>query len=381
VTRHIAVLTGKRGGFGAMKPMLHAIMEDSELRLSLIVTDQHLNPIFGKTISEIRREFPIAAEIDISQSDGSALARSRALGACLLEMSSALHSIRPDILVLYGDRGEVLASALAAIHLDIPIAHIQGGDRTGNVDESMRHALTKLAHLHFASTEESAVRIRKMGEEEWRIHVVGDSHVDQITAGNYSSPEVVRDRYRLQCEDRPILFLLHPETVVQRDSYTDAKAALGAVLAREKRTIVVFPCSDHGYEGIIAAIKEIEGRQGVSVHQNIDAPDFWGLMAMASVMVGNSSAGLIEAPYFRLPAVNIGRRQRGRQRAENVIDCDYGEEAVTQALSSALDDAETARRVAQTGRPFGDGLAFRRIVDKLKSVELGQRLLEKQITY
>lgn len=163
--RHIAVLTGKRGGYGAMKPLLHAIDNDPHFRLSLIVTDQHVNPRFGATATEIVRDFKIASAVDMEQEDGSALARARALGLCLNRMPGVLNELRPDILILYGDRGEVLATALASIHLGIPIAHLQGGDLSGNVDELMRHAMTKLSHLHFPSTLESANRIRGMGRK------------------------------------------------------------------------------------------------------------------------------------------------------------------------------------------------------------------------
>jgi GDP/UDP-N,N'-diacetylbacillosamine 2-epimerase (hydrolysing) len=378
---HIAVLTGKRGGYGAMKPMLRLIDKDPELRLSLIVTDQHLNPAFGATVSEVERDFDIAARVDMGQLSDTPVERARALGRCLELMAGTLAKLSPDILVLYGDRGEVLATATAALHLGIPIAHVQGGDRSGNADELMRHAVTKLSHLHFPSTEESAERLSRLGEEPWRIHVVGDNHVDAIVAGDYTPAETLRQRFDIPSDERPIIVLQHPETTRVRDHYADMKAILDPVLARGRRTLIVYPCSDHGYEGIVRAIHEVAGRPGVSVHRNIDAPDFWGLMSIAGVMVGNSSAGLIETPYFRLPAVNVGERQNGRAHADNVAHCEASRDDVMRALSAALDDRAFAQRVSDCGQPFGDGKAGARIVAALKSTRRDVRLMDKQITY
>lgn len=379
--RHIAVLTGKRGGYGAMKPLLRAIDTDPLLQLSLIVTDQHVNPRFGATATEVARDFKIAAVVDMEQADGSAVARARALGLCLNRMPDVLNELRPDILVLYGDRGEVLATAIAAIHLGIPIAHLQGGDLSGNVDELMRHAMTKLSHLHFPSTAASAERIRRMGEEEWRIHVVGDNHVDPIVAGDYSDERTVRQRYGIAGAEMPIIVLQHPETTRRRDHYADMRGLLDAVLGCGRRTIIVYPCSDQGYDEIVRAIREVESHPGVSVHQNIDAPDFWGLLAIAGAMVGNSSAGLIETPYFKLPAINVGQRQLGRMHAENVIHCDADHDSVAGALATAMEDPGFRKRVSHCSRPFGDGLAWQRVVEVLRTVTIDADLLNKRMTY
>lgn len=377
--RHIAVLTGKRGGFGAMKPLLRAMERDPDIRLSLLVTDQHVNPTFGATIAEIEREFTVAAAVDMEQTDGSPRSRSRALGVCLTKMADVLANLSPDILILYGDRGEVLATAIAAVTLRIPIAHLQGGDVSGNVDEVMRHAMTKLAHLHFPSTETSRRRILALGEEVWRVQVVGDNHIDLIVAGEYTDAATVRTRLNIPADEAPIVVLLHPETTRVRDGYTDMRNVLEAVLSEGRRTFVIYPCSDHGYEDIIRAILEFENRSGVSVHKNVDAPDFWGLLAIAAVMVGNSSAGLIETPYFRIPAINVGERQHGREHGNNTIHCGYEYGELRAALDYALRNAEFRAAAATCTRPFGDGSAWRRIVERLKSVELEHGLLDKRL--
>jgi UDP-N-acetylglucosamine 2-epimerase (non-hydrolysing)/GDP/UDP-N,N'-diacetylbacillosamine 2-epimerase (hydrolysing) len=364
-----------------MKPMLRVIEEDPELELLLMVTDQHLNPQFGATIGEVEADFRVAAGIDMEQVDGSPSARVTALGTCLSKMAKALQDLVPDIIVLYGDRGEVLVTAIAALNMGIPIAHLQGGDRSGNVDELMRHSLTKLAHLHFPASEEGAARIRGLGEEEWRIDVVGDNHVDSIVAGEYTDAKTLAQRFDLRNGEKPIVVLQHPETTRVRDNHADMQSTLDAILERGRRTIVVYPCSDQGYEDIVRAIESRRGHPGLSVHKNIDAPDFWGLLSNAAAMAGNSSAGLIETPYFPIPAINLGERQIGRLHAENVIHAEFGKESVAAALDTALEDEAFASTVARCSRPFGDGSAYRRIVDRLKQVELGERLLTKSMTY
>ncbi len=379
--RHIAVLTGKRGGYGAMKPMLRALEDDPDICLSLLVTDQHVSQKFGATIAEVQRDFPVAAAVDMEQTDGSPRARSRALGVCLTRMSDVLADLAPDILVLYGDRGEVLATALAAVTLRIPIAHLQGGDVSGNVDELMRHAVTKLSHLHFPSTQASGRRILAMGEEAWRVEVVGDNHIDLIVAGDFTDATTVRERYGLAEGEAPLIVLLHPETTRLRDGYRDMCNVLDAVLAEKRRAIAVYPCSDHGYEEIVRALHAYEGRSGLSVHKNIDTPDFWGLLSIAGAMIGNSSAGLIETPYFRIPAINLGERQRDREHGKNVIHCGFELAELRGALDRALHDPAFRGVVADCTQPFGDGQAWRRIVERLKCTPLDGVLLDKRLSY
>jgi GDP/UDP-N,N'-diacetylbacillosamine 2-epimerase (hydrolysing) len=379
--RHIAVLTGKRGGYGAMKPMLHLIDDDPDLHLSLVVTDQHLNPKFGETITEVEKEFNVAAKVEMDQSDDTGLKRSQALGQCLSNMAETLDHLRPDILVLYGDRGEVLVSATAALHMGIPVAHLQGGDLSGNTDELMRHSITKLSHLHFPSTQESADRIQGMGEDAERIHVVGDNHVDAIVAGCYLAPEKAREQYSIAEGENPIIVLYHPETTRVRNHYEDMCGILDAVLSRKKRTLIIYPCSDAGYDGVVKAIKQFQDMPNVTTHQNIEAPDFWGLMAIADVFVGNSSAGLIETPYFGLPAINIGERQLGRKHSENLTHCGISSIEVSRALETTLND-EVFRGIAQNCTlPFGNGMAGSRIVDVLKNVKVDANLTNKRMTY
>ena len=192
--KRICVWSGKRGGFGALTPTMQAIRDHPDLELQLVVTDQHLYDRFSRTVREVEEQFPISAAIDMGQSGDSNQDRAQAIGRCLEQSAAVLAELKPDILLVIGDRGEVFAACIAAHNLRIAIAHVQGGDVSGSLDEPVRHAITKLAHIHLPSTASSAERIRRMGEEDWRIHVVGDTHVDQILLGSATPAEDLQQR-------------------------------------------------------------------------------------------------------------------------------------------------------------------------------------------
>lgn len=381
--RKIAVLTGKRGGFGALIPFFQEADRDPEVALTVIATDMHLSTAFGDTIREVKQWSRNVVTVPMEQQDSRPVSRAMALGQALSGMAQALDRIRPDILVVLGDRGETLATATAAIHLGVPLAHIQGGDLSGNVDEAMRHAITKLSHIHFPATQDSARRIAGLGEEDWRIHVVGDPHVDRIVSGEYTSGSEVRRRYNIGSNEPFALVLFHPETIGNpEESGPMMDEIMKAIVARRMRTLVVYPCSDHGYKGIVDVIDSHARTPGVTTHKNIEAVDFWGLQAEAAVFVGNSSAGLIEAPYFNLPVVNVGNRQQGRARWKNVIDAPATASALSTALAQAVDPAFKKSLSADTApRPFGTGQACRQMLQVLKKVDLSPRLMHKRMTY
>ena len=379
--RKVMVLTGKRGGFGAMKPMLRLLRDDPVFELQLVVTDQHLNQRFGRTITEVEREFRIAAGVDMQQRDGSGLGRARALGVCAERMADVLGQLKPDICLLYGDRGEVLATAMVATALGIPIGHLQGGDVSGSVDEQVRHAITKLSHLHFPSTPESAGRILKMGEEPWRVVVTGDHHLDLIVAKEYALRDEVARATGIDPEQPVIVVLQHSETTAPEQAYQQMVETLHAVRHTGLQAVVVYPCSDVGYEGVVRAIEELAFGPQFHIFKNLDAHIFWGLLSIANVLLGNSSAGIIESPYFCLPTVNIGRRQENRTHSENVVHVEHARDAIKSALDKVLFD-KTFRASARSCRQvYGDGNAGLRTVTAIRDIPLDSRLLVKRMMY
>ena len=375
------VLTGKRGGYGSMRPMLLQMKHDKEIILQLVVTDQHVSRKFGNTITEIKKDFEIAAEVDMEQDSGDSVSRAAALGRCLTGMALVMHDLKPDLIVLYGDRGEVLSSAVAATTMGIPIAHIQGGDVTGSVDEQMRHALTKLSQLHFPSNKESAERIIRMGEDAWRVNVVGDNHIDSIVSNEYLSSEDVLKRLGLDLNKKIFVVLQHSETTDPESSYSQMRETMLAINEFNVQKVIIYPCSDSGYEGIIKAIDEYAIGEGCQVKVNLDANVFWGLLNISTVLIGNSSAGIIEAPLFYLPVVNIGRRQEGRLRSNNIIDVTHDRVDIEDAINFAISDKKFISSIRKTKGPYGDGTAGKRIVELIKEVTIDKKLLVKNINY
>ena len=380
-SRTICVVNGKRGGFNALLPTMRAIADDRALRLQVLLTDMHLSPTFGRTLDYASSLIDVTRAVPIDQAGSSPVQRTEALGRALTRIATALDELRPDIVLLLGDRSETLTAAFAAVQLRIPVAHVQGGEISGNIDGIQRHAITKLAHLHFAETEQARRRLVRLGEEPWRVTRVGAPYIDFIRLRLYTPAAEVRAKFGLGADEPFLLVLMHPVTTEPERSKPHMTQVLDAVAATGLRAIVAYPCSDQGYQGIIDAIEERRGERQFSVHRNIPAEDFIGLEATAAALVGNSSAGIYEAPYVFCPCVNIGKRQHGRERERNVIDVPPRAAAIRRAIHTARTDALFRRRLKAPKHIYGDGRAYERIVKTLRKAPLGATLFEKAITY
>jgi UDP-hydrolysing UDP-N-acetyl-D-glucosamine 2-epimerase len=275
----------------------------------------------------------------------------------------------------------MLVGAVAATYMSIPIAHIHGGEISGNVDEPVRHAITKLAHIHFAATEDSAERIRRMGEEPWRIHVVGAPGLDLILSGKAPQLKEIASKYGLDLSKPLLLVVQHPVVTEADEAASQIRQTLEAVKELKHQTILIYPNADAGGRRMIEVIRGYEKCRFLKTFRSVPHEDYLGLLRLASVMVGNSSSGIIEAPSFGLPVVNIGTRQTGRQRAGNIIDVGYDTEEIIEAINKALHDQYFREKVGQCKNPYGDGKAGERIVRILSEVKLNKKLLEKRMTY
>jgi GDP/UDP-N,N'-diacetylbacillosamine 2-epimerase (hydrolysing) len=379
--RTICAFSGKRGGYGAYLPLMKSIEADPELELVVLLGDMHASEAFGATAAEARRDFPpeLIEVIDMGTGRGDdPLARAQNLGACMREAARILDERRPEIVLVHGDRAEHLVVALAALTLGIVVAHTQGGDRSGNIDEIQRHAISKLAHVHFPETDEAAERLRRMGEDDWRIHVIGSTYVDRIVQRMYPTPEEARAAIGL--DGAPfVLGVVHPETyLAPGGNRALAESVVESIRASGRHGVLTYPCSDPGYQEIVDVLASLDGDPAFSVHRNIDNDIYLGLMAQADALVGNSSAALVEAPCFPLPAVNVGRRQDGRTRSPNVLDAPTQAD-VPGALAHAL--APSFRAGLEPDHRLGDGHASQRIVETLKTLAIDDRLLRKQLAY
>lgn len=381
--RKICFITGTRAEYGLMKNTLKIIKK--EFDLSLIVVGMHLSPEFGFTIKEIEKDkFKIAKKIKtlLKKDTGGAMAKS--LGLTLIKISEALESIKPDLLLIFGDRGEALAGALAGAHLNIGIVHIHGGDQGddgAHVDDSFRHSITKFAHIHLPATKKSAERILKMGEEKWRIHIVGSPALDDIFSKSFYSKKYLEKKYNLNLK-KPLLLVIQHPTLTQIDkAEKQIRATLDALKEIGEQTILIYPNADAGGRKMIKVIKEYEKYKFLQTYKSLPRKDYLGLMKYAGVMVGNSSSGSIDSPAFKIPVVNIGIRESTREQGGNKIFVDHNKDRIIWAIKRALYDKKFKQFVRKCKNPYGDGRTGKRILKIIKNIKFGNKLLKKRLTY
>lgn len=358
--RTIAVVTGTRAEFGLLLPVMRAIHEHDRLRLCTVVTGTHLLTASKRDIQAAG--FGIDAEVEMQRANASdRLANADALGRGVLGMSRMIGDLQPDFIVVLGDRIEAFAAASAASVAGVRVAHLHGGDRAeGVADEAMRHAITKLAHLHLPATAQSRQRIRRMGEEPGTIHLVGSPAIDAL-------------RHIEPAPDPPELILLqHP---VADDPDIERKRMEAVLRATaDRRRVVLLPNHDPGREGIVEAIE----RAGVEAVEHVPRHRFLALLKGAKAIVGNSSAGLIEAAALKTPCVNLGRRQAGRESPRHVVHCNH--DADPTAIAAALDHA-LRLDLRRFRHPYGDGRTGPRVAERLADCHFKNVPLRKRNVY
>jgi len=382
--RTVLVVTGTRAEYGLLRSSMEAIREHPELALSVVATGMHLSPRHGATVSEIRDDgFAVDREVHMQLDGDSGAAMAKSLGVGTMGLTDAIAGIGPDIVLLLGDRDEALAGALAAAHMNVPVAHVHGGDAMQGaiIDDSIRHAITKFAHIHFPASALSADRIRKLGEEERRITVSGAPGLDDVLAGDYDDPEEVRERYDID-PDRPLLLLVqHPITTQQERAGKQMAATLDAVESFDAQVVLIYPNADAGGERIIAEIESRSFSDDIEAFRSLPRQEYLGVMAAADAMVGNSSSGIIEAPSFGLPVVDVGPRQEGRERSDNTLSVPHDSAAIREAIDRCLTDSALRERAETAENPYDYGGAGERICERLATVELDDSLLRKRLTY
>jgi UDP-N-acetylglucosamine 2-epimerase (non-hydrolysing)/GDP/UDP-N,N'-diacetylbacillosamine 2-epimerase (hydrolysing) len=303
----------------------------------------------------------------------------KAAAKCTAGIAEALEELNPNLVLLTVDRVETLAAAVAVSLMNFPIAHIQGGEVTGTIDESIRHAVTKMSHIHFPATKDAAERIIRMGEDPKMVFQVGCPYIDIINSIHKKTKDELSSEYGFSANKPLIIFTQHSVTTEYGSSATQINITLEALKNLTDCQVIAFSSNtDAGGREIISAVRNEKNFTHIA---NMVSSDFLSLMANAHVMVGNSSAAIREAPSFHLPAVNIGTRQQGRLRAENVIDVDHNVDAITRAIDKALNNKQFLKVVKNITNPYGDGKSAQSIVDILETIPLNQDLIQKRITY
>lgn len=384
--RHVAAVTGIRSEYDIMSPVYQAIQAHPALRLSLIVTGAHLSKQFGLTVEEIRADGLAVAEAVESLISGDNRG-SRVKGAAIqmYGLAQSIERLAPDLLLAFGDREEAITTALVGSYLHLPVVHISGGDRVvGNVDDHVRHAVTKLAHIHCTTNEDSTQRILKMGEQPFRVFTTGNPGLDRMAATPVVSRQALLESFGFPQDtwQRPLLLLIqHVISSEVEAAYRQMRVTMEAIAHLQYNTVVSSPNSDAGNAELVRCLGEFAHLPFIKIFKNIPRHQFVNTMRHAACMVGNSSSGLLEAPFFKLPVVNVGNRQKARLHAENVQFVPHEQDALVAAIRRAcLDDAYRAQ-VAECRNPYGDGHSTARILKILTDVVIDEQLLLKDITY
>lgn len=375
--KKIAVVTGSRAEYGIMYWVLRDLQGSPDLELQLIVTGMHLSPEFGMTVRQIEQDgFPIARRVEMLLSSDSPGGVTKSLGLGLIGMSDAIEACRPDVMLVLGDRFEILAAAQAALLHNVPLAHIAGGDTTeGAFDESIRHAITKMAHLHLVTNELSARRVRQMGEDPAAVQVVGNPGLDHLLRLPLLDRPALEAALAAPLGRRNVLVTFHPVTLEPEEGVRQQAELLAALAELPQDTVVwcTRPNADTGGRGLAQALDQwAEGRANVHVFSSLGQLRYLSLMAQVDAVVGNSSSGLYEAPSFKVPTVNIGDRQRGRTAPASVIQCEPERGAIGAALEQAW-----GMDCSAVMNPYGDGHSAPRIVAAVRALAVAKPSLKK----
>lgn len=380
MNRKICIITGTRAEYGLLYWLMKEIQQDSELHLQLIVTGMHLSPEFGLTYKDIEKEFKIDKKIEMLLSSDTAVGVSKSIGLAQISFSEAYQELKPDLLVLLGDRYEIFAAAGAAMISKIPIAHLHGGETTeGAFDESIRHSITKMSHIHFTATDEYKKRVVQLGESPNRVFNFGGLGIDNIKKMKLLTKKEFEASINFTLNKRNLLVTFHPVTLENETALGQFNNLLDS-LDRLENTHVIFTKANSDVDGRVInemIDKYVQSRATKAIaFTSLGQLLYLSAMQYVDAVVGNSSSGLAEAPSFKIGTVNIGDRQKGRIMAKSIICCSPSTEAITRALTK-LYSIEFATQLKDIKNPYGEGGASKKIKNKLKEIRLDD-ILKKE---
>lgn len=377
MTRRICYVTGTRADFGLMQTSLQAIKAHPDLDLDLMVTGMHLSAAHGHTVQEIRDAgLPIRAEFPVPLDPATGATMARNIGRMVMAFVDEWDTDRPDLVLLLGDRGEMLAGAIAAIHLNLPVVHVHGGERSGTVDEPVRHAISKLSHCHIVATAASRERLIRMGEHPDAVWVTGAPGLDGLAQLATLSRAALCQEHMLDAEQPVALMVFHPVLQEAAQAAEATELILDSLRDQGTQVVALMPNSDAGSGPIREMLQRRNGHDGVRVLMHLARQRFASWMAQCDVMIGNSSAGIIEAATFGTPVLNLGSRQNLRERNANTVDAPLERDALLLALKALLNKG----RLPPTN-VYGDGQTAARIADLLAGLKLTPELMMKTNAY
>lgn len=389
----VAVFTGNRAEFGLQLPILREIKKNKKMDYYLVVSGAHLDSDFGNTLKEIKKKgFVIHKKVKINMDAKNLKSNVTAIGSGVLSISKAFIELKPDIVLVYADRFEGFAAVIASTQLNIPTAHIEGGDITegGALDDSVRHAMTKLSHLHFTTNEQATNRILAMGEERWRVHTVGFPALDLIKKRSFATINEIKEKFKFDFSNPIILFTQHSVTTRYKETKNQIKESIKALQKLSSlnyNIIITYPNNDAGGSIILDQYNKLIKKKNTNIFifKSLGQYYYHGILSLAKyksykvICVGNSSSGIKETPIFNCPTINIGTRQDGRLRGDNVLDVDYKSIEIIKAIKYSLNNQKFIKKCGNTRNPYYIGNAGKKIVKILLKIKINQKLITKKM--
>ena len=379
MVRKIFIVTERRADFSRFKPIIKLIQKSKKLKYILVVTGNHLLKEYGYSIKEIRKE-----KIKISQTFPMFLKRKKdngsemvnGLGIAVQKLSEILSKYNPDIILSGFDIGANLAVTIVGAHMNIPVAHIQGGEVSGTIDESIRHAMSKFAHYHFAANNDAKKRLIRMGEKKQNIYSVGCPSIDALLDEKDCSKEYIKKKFRIDLEKKFLILIQHPVTSEINSGYQITNT-LKAVKKIDIDKLIIYPNNDAGSKKIIKVINS----SGFKIARTLNLREYKTILSKASLLIGNSSSGIHEAATFKIPVINIGTRQSGRLKPPNVISTSYNARDIRKKINYVLNNKFFIKKMKSLKNPYGDGKTSKRIVRLLSQINISKKIIQKRITY
>lgn len=371
-------IAGSRGEWGYIRPILRRC-EVLGVDYEICATNMVLLPGYGSLIDEIRREgFKVTDEIFMSLEGHNHFTMVKSLGVFLTSFVDVIYRVKPSWIILAGDRGEQLMAAIAAAYTYTPVTHIQAGEKSGNIDGVTRHSIGKFVHLHFAANQDAADRLLQLGEEPFRVHLVGAPQLDELVENDVATRDELEARHLLTSDAKFLLIVQHPVTEEMHQARSQVEELAHALLRFQMPKVWVLPNNDAGSSMVRQTLTQLR-TSDIMLFENVTRRDYLGFMKHCAAMVGNSSSGLLEAPTFGTPAVNLGRRQADRVRGANVIDAPFERDAIVTAIETSI-SPQFRSQLSGCVNPYGDGRSSERILDILLNTPINDRLLIKKLT-
>lgn len=386
--RKIIAVSGARSEYDLLYNVYKRLNEDERFDFSIIITGPNLSDTFGYTAKFIEQdEFEIAGYIFNSVDSNQKIGRIVSLGLQIPSLANILFSEKPDMVLVAGDREEAISVTMTCAYLDIPVAHFFGGDivKNGHIDNSVRYAASKFAHIHFPSLPQHKETLLRLGEDEWRIFVVGNPAIDRLISVPTVSKKELFDHLAVAEKriDSYCVLIQHPGVTTDNLQSVHIRMTLDALLSTDRHVFINYPNSDAGFSEILKAYQEYSSNypEKFTLFKNLDRINYTNLLKHSDFLIGNSSSGIVEVASLGLPAINIGDRQQSRLHGQNVVFADYSTIDIEAAIDKVLNDKEFKAEVAMKNNPYGDGKSAKKVIDVLSEIIIDDRLIHKSITY